>query len=152
MDLFRKYDVFVVSDEIWSDLILAGYSHTPTQSVSEDAKMRTVALYAPSKTFNLAGLIGSYHIVYNSWIRERMEKESSLCHYNEMNALPVITLKHILKVLPVPDRRALTCSLPTAPAGVKHMEKQLMNWNARSGMLVLPYRTAGCSMAHVISV
>lgn len=92
MDLFRKYDVFVVSDEIWSDLILTGYSHTPTQSVSEDAKMRTVALYAPSKTFNLAGLIGSYHIVYNSWIRERMEKESSLCHYNEMNVLSMYAL------------------------------------------------------------
>ena len=92
MELFRKYDVFVVSDEIWSDLILDGYSHTPTQSVSEDAKMRTVALYAPSKTFNLAGLIGSYHIVYNSWIRERMEKESSLCHYNEMNVLSMYAL------------------------------------------------------------
>ena len=42
---------------------------------------------APSKTFNLAGLIGSYHIVYNKWLRERMEKESELCHYNEMNVL-----------------------------------------------------------------
>ena len=38
-------------------------THTPTQSVSDDARnQRTVALYAPSKTFNLAGLVGSYHI------------------------------------------------------------------------------------------
>jgi len=59
MELYRKYDVMVVSDEIWSDIILDGYTHIPTQSVSEDAKQRTVALYAPSKTFNLAGLIGS---------------------------------------------------------------------------------------------
>lgn len=49
----------VISDEIWSDIITTGHKHIPTQSVSEDAKMRTVALYAPSKTFNLAGLIGS---------------------------------------------------------------------------------------------
>lgn len=92
MELYKKYDVFVVSDEIWSDLILNGNKHIPTQSISEDAKMRTVAMYAPSKTFNLAGLVGSYHIVYNKWIRERMEKESSLCHYNSMNVLSMYAL------------------------------------------------------------
>ena len=92
MGLFKKHDVYVVSDEIWSDIILADNKHIPTQSVSEDARNRTVAMYAPSKTFNLAGLIGSYHIVYNSWIRERMEKESSLCHYNEMNVLSMHAL------------------------------------------------------------
>ena len=92
MELCRKYDVYVISDEIWSDLILEGYKHIPAQSVSEDARQRTVALYAPSKTFNLAGLVGSYHIVYNSWLRERMDKESSLCHYNEMNVLSMHAL------------------------------------------------------------
>lgn len=92
MELFRKYDVKVVSDEIWSDIILSGNGHIPTQSVSEDAKMRTVALYAPSKTFNLAGMIGSYHIIYNSWIRDRVLKESSLCHYNSMNVLSMYAL------------------------------------------------------------
>ena len=55
MGLFRKYDVYVISDEIWSDIVLGGSVHIPTQSVSDDARMRTVALYAPSKTFNLAG-------------------------------------------------------------------------------------------------
>jgi cystathionine beta-lyase len=82
----------VVSDEIWSDIILAGHKHIPTQSVSEDAKNRTVAVYAPSKTFNLAGLIGSYHIIYNKYLRERVEKESSLCHYNSMNVLSMHAL------------------------------------------------------------
>ena len=91
MALFQKHDVFVISDEIWSDIILAGYQHVPTQSVSEDARNRTVALYAPSKTFNLAGLVGSYHIIYK-WIRERVEKESSLCHYNDMNVLSMHAL------------------------------------------------------------
>lgn len=92
MELCRKYDVYVVSDEIWSDLTLEGYHHIPTQSVSEDARQRTAAFYAPSKTFNLAGLVGSYHIVYNSWISDRMKKESSLCHYNEMNVLSMHAL------------------------------------------------------------
>lgn len=92
MELFRKYDVMVAADEIWSDIILAGHKHIPTQMISEDAKMRTVALYAPSKTFNLAGMIGSYHIIYNSYIRDRVRKESSLPHYNSMNVLSMYAL------------------------------------------------------------
>ena len=92
MELYKKYDVFVISDEIWSDLILEGHKHIPTQSVSEDARNRTVAMYAPSKTFNLAGLVGSYHIIYNGWLRERVLKESSLSHYNAMNVLSMHAL------------------------------------------------------------
>ena len=92
MALYQKYDVFVVSDEIWSDIILGKNKHIPTQSISADARQRTAAMYAPSKTFNLAGLIGSYHIVYNDWWRDRIEKESSLCHYNSMNVLSMHAL------------------------------------------------------------
>ena len=92
MELYRKYDVWVISDEIWSDLLLNDYQHIPTQSISDDAKMRTIALYAPSKTFNLAGLVGSYHIIYNPWLRDRCQKESSTCHYNNMNVLSMHAL------------------------------------------------------------
>ncbi|MBP3660759.1 MAG: aminotransferase class I/II-fold pyridoxal phosphate-dependent enzyme [Oscillospiraceae bacterium] len=92
MELFQKYDVYVISDEIWSDLILEGHKHIPTQSISEDARNRTIALYAPSKTFNLAGLIGSYHIIYNSWLRDRVRAVSALPHYNSMNVLSMHAL------------------------------------------------------------
>ena len=92
MELYRKYDVYVVSDEIWSDIILNGHKHIPTQSVSEDAKYRTVAMYATTKTFSLAGLVGSYHIIYNDRIRDRVEKEASLSHYNNMNVLSMYAL------------------------------------------------------------
>ncbi len=92
MELYRKHDVYVVSDEIWSDIIRPGCKHTPTQSVSEDARMRTIALYAPSKTFNLAGLVGSYHIIYNQRLKDRHDKESSLSHYNSMNVMSMHAL------------------------------------------------------------
>lgn len=92
MELFRKYDVYVISDEIWSDLILPGCRHIPTQTVSEDAAMRTVAMYAPSKTFNLAGLVGSYSVIYNSWLRDRVAKEAELSHYNAQNVLSMHAL------------------------------------------------------------
>ena len=92
MELYKKHDVMVISDEIWSDILRPGVKHIPTQSVSEDAKMRTVALYAPSKTFNLAGLVGSYHIIYNKRLKDRCDKESSLSHYNSMNVMSMYAL------------------------------------------------------------
>lgn len=92
MEIYRRNECVVISDEIWSDLILPGHKHIPTQSVSEDAKNRTIAIYAPSKTFNLAGLIGSYHIIYNSYLRDRVKKQSSLSHYNSMNVLSMHAL------------------------------------------------------------
>jgi len=82
----------VISDEIWSDLTLLGHKHIPTQSVSEDARNRTVAIYAPSKTFNLAGLVGSYHIIYNKTLRDRVRARSSKSHYNSMNVLSMHAL------------------------------------------------------------
>ena len=92
MELFRKYDVYVISDEIWSDIVLGDAVHIPTQSVSEDAKQRTIALYAPSKTFNIAGLVGSYHVVYNPWLKARLEKEGFNTRYKEMNVLSMHAL------------------------------------------------------------
>ena len=92
MELFKKHGVYVLSDEIWSDILLDGNKHIPTQSVSADARMRTVALYAPSKTFNLAGLIGAYHIVYDPKLRDRIAHQSSLSHYNSINVLSMHAL------------------------------------------------------------
>lgn len=92
MEVYRNNDCIVISDEIWSDLLLNGSTHIPTQSVSEDAKQRTVAVYAPSKTFNLAGLVGAYHIIYNSYLHDRVKKQSSLSHYNECNVLSMHAL------------------------------------------------------------
>ncbi|MDO5425648.1 MAG: aminotransferase class I/II-fold pyridoxal phosphate-dependent enzyme [Eubacteriales bacterium] len=92
MEVYKANDCVVISDEIWSDLILEGYKHIPTQSVSEDARNRTVAFYAPSKTFNLAGLVGSYHIIYNSYLRDRVRAKSEKPHYNSMNVLSMHAL------------------------------------------------------------
>ncbi len=92
MDVYRRNNCVVISDEIWSDIILNGHKHIPTQSVSEDARDRTIAVYAPSKTFNLAGLIGSYHIIYNGYYRDRLNAVSASTHYNEMNVLSMHAL------------------------------------------------------------
>lgn len=92
MEVYKANDCIVISDEIWSDIILNGHKHIPMQSISEDAKNRTIALYAPSKTFNLAGLVGSYHIIYNKYLRDRVRAKSEKSHYNSMNVLSMHAL------------------------------------------------------------
>ena len=87
-----EHDLWIMNDEIWSDIILEGYKHIPTQSVSDWARQNTVAVYAPSKTFNLAGLVGSYHIIYNKYLRDRVVAKSSKPHYNDMNVLSMHAL------------------------------------------------------------
>ena len=90
--LCEKHDVYVISDEIWSDILRPDCTHIPTQSVSEELCSRTIALYAPSKTFSLAGLVGSYHIICNQRLKDRMDKEASLSHYNSMNVMSMHAL------------------------------------------------------------
>ena len=92
MEVYKNNECVVIADEIWSDLILKGSQHIPTQSISPDARNRTIALYAPSKTFNLAGLVGSYHIIFNKMLRDRVEAKSRKSHYNTMNVLSMHAL------------------------------------------------------------
>ena len=92
MEVYAANDCVVISDEIWSDIIMPGYKHIPTQSVSADAKERTIAFYAPSKTFSLAGLVGSYHIVYNKYLRDRLDRRSEMSRYNDCNVLSMHAL------------------------------------------------------------
>ena len=92
MEVYKANDCVVISDEIWSDIILHDHKHIPLQSISEDARNRSVAVYAPSKTFNLAGLVGSYHIIYNKYLRDRVRANSGKSHYNSMNVLSMHAL------------------------------------------------------------
>ena len=92
MDFAKRHDLTVLSDEIWSDLLLDGHKHVPTQSVSEDARMRTVTFHAPTKTFSLAGLTGSYRICPNKKMQERLDREASLSHFNNLNVLSMYSV------------------------------------------------------------
>ena len=87
MEVFEKNECYVISDEIWADITFAGHKHIPTQMTNEWAKQHTVAAYALSKTFNLAGMTGSYHIIYNKYLRDRIGAYSALTSYNEQNVL-----------------------------------------------------------------
>lgn len=63
--------VMVISDEIHSDMTLPGFRHTPFATVSPMAEEISLTLMAPSKTFNIAGIVSSYAVIPNREIREK---------------------------------------------------------------------------------
>lgn len=63
--------IVVISDEIHCDMALFGHRHIPFASVSDEAAACSITFGAPSKTFNIAGIVSSYAIVPNPQLRER---------------------------------------------------------------------------------
>lgn len=92
MEVYERNECFVISDEIWSDLMMNGHLFTAAQSVSPWAKTHTAAFYSPSKTFNLSGLIGSYSVIYDRLLRERIQGASAKLVYNMPNVLSIHAL------------------------------------------------------------
>ena len=59
-ELCRKYNVRILADEIWRDLIMPGHKHIPMASLSKEIEDITITLFSSTKTFNLAGLQASF--------------------------------------------------------------------------------------------
>ena len=59
-DLCLKYNVRILADEIWRDLVLPGFKHIPMASLSKEIEDITITLFSPTKTFNIAGLQASF--------------------------------------------------------------------------------------------
>ncbi|WP_188206568.1 MalY/PatB family protein [Alkalibacillus aidingensis] len=74
-ELCIKYKVLLFSDEIHSDIIFRPNKHTPIASLNEEISQLTFTLMAPSKTFNVAGLQGSYVINPNQEAKKQFEKQ-----------------------------------------------------------------------------
>ena len=66
-----KNNILVISDEIHSEMVYPGYTHYPFPTVSDEASSCSITFSAPSKTFNIAGIIASYAIVPNDALREQ---------------------------------------------------------------------------------
>lgn len=73
-DICLENGVLIFSDEIHSDLILYGNHHTPFHALGQPYAEHVIAAYAPSKTFNLAGLCASLMLIPNDELRGRFQK------------------------------------------------------------------------------
>ena len=81
-DFCHSKGIIVISDEIHCDMALYGNRHTPFASVSEKAAQCSITFGAPSKTFNIAGIVSSYAIVSDEDLRKRFYgwlEASELC-------------------------------------------------------------------------
>lgn len=70
-DFCHRRHILVISDEIHCDMALWGNKHIPFATVSEEAASCSITFGAPSKTFNIAGIVSSYAIVPDRDIRSR---------------------------------------------------------------------------------
>ena len=69
-DICLRKHVLVISDEIHADLTYPEFHHTSFSTVSEAAERNSITFFAPSKTFNIAGLHSSVSYVPDEGIRK----------------------------------------------------------------------------------
>lgn len=81
-DICLANNVLVLSDEIHSDLVF-GAEHTVFATISEEMSENCIVCTAPSKTFNIPGLITSNIIIKNEELRNKFVAERNKCisHY-----------------------------------------------------------------------
>ena len=80
-DICIKNDITIISDEIHCDFTLKGFKHTPMASISKELEQRTITLMAPSKTFNIAGLVTSVAIIPNEELRNIYQRAIEVLLY-----------------------------------------------------------------------
>ncbi len=72
-EICLENDVYICSDEIHADFVYDGRPHVPIASLSPEIADRTVTLFAPNKSFNIAGISCGIAVVPNPELRERVE-------------------------------------------------------------------------------
>lgn len=85
----REAGMVLVSDEIYGDMMLGGVRHIPTASVSPEAEDVTITLGAPSKTFNIPGIVSAWTVVKSARLREPF---FSWLSASEFNAPPIAAM------------------------------------------------------------
>lgn len=92
-DFCYDHHILVISDEIHCDMALYGHKHIPFASVSEKAAHCSITFGAPSKTFNIAGIVSSYAIVPDEKIRTRFFKWLSANEFDDPHLFaPIATV------------------------------------------------------------
>lgn len=96
-ELCCKYNTIIFSDEIHSDLALFDNQHTVMASVSEEVAKNTITAMAPSKTFNIAGMLNSLIIAESKDLFNKFNKELTSLHLDLGNIFAHITMEAAYK-------------------------------------------------------
>lgn len=92
LDICRRNNVAVISDEIHHDLIFGGFTHVPTLSLAEEGD-RIIMLTAASKTFNIAGLQNSFAVIKNDELRAAWDRFTTGINVTRGNPLGYIAVE-----------------------------------------------------------
>ncbi|SFQ63451.1 cystathione beta-lyase [Psychrobacillus psychrotolerans] len=90
--LCQQYNVLVLSDEIHSDLIFEPNKHTPLLNVAEDPN-NIITFFAPTKTFNLAGIQAAAMVVPDEQKRKVLENLAMSRGYMGLNIFSLTALQ-----------------------------------------------------------
>lgn len=82
-----KYKLYVISDDIWNDIVMPGYEHTYLAEVNEDLKPYLITCTAASKSFNLAGMFTSNIIIEDEELRNIFQTEVVRSRYSHIGTL-----------------------------------------------------------------
>ena len=130
-EICAKYNVLVISDEIHCDMALKGYKHTPFAICCDKAKDLCITFMAASKTFNIAGLKSSYHVIPNEEIRKQ---------YHEFLRKSELDTAHVFATGPVATaynegEEWLAQMLEYVEANIDFMEQYLKDNMPKMGMI-----------------
>ena len=91
LEICKKHNVLVISDEIHQDIIMKGYKHIPSAIVANGKYAdNLITVSAASKTFNLAGLIHSNIIISNAELRKKYDDEIKKINQTEISILGML--------------------------------------------------------------
>lgn len=97
-DFCYDHHLLVISDEIHCDMAIFGHKHIPFATVSDKARENSITFQAPTKTFNIAGIISSYAIIPNSDIRKKFYGWVNANELDEANIFaPIATIAAFTK-------------------------------------------------------
>ena len=109
-----RHNLIVVSDEIHCDMALFGNKHIPFATVCQEAAQCSITFSAPSKTFNIAGVVSSYAIVLNEQLRHSF---FSWLEANEMDMATIFAM--------VATEAAFSEGEPWRQQMLKHIESNI---------------------------
>ncbi len=89
-ELALTYQVLLLSDEIWSDLVFPLHNHIPIASLSKEIAEQTITFMAPSKTFNLAGFYTSHIVIPHETHRKAFHEITQSLSLNHNNLFGLV--------------------------------------------------------------
>ena len=86
VDVCKKHNICIISDDIHSDIVAKGHKHTMVATICQEKGVKYICATSVSKPFNLASIHVANFIIEDQKIREKFQYLIKACHVGECNA------------------------------------------------------------------